>query len=77
MISLLRHYSIAFLLIVSIITAVHGQDWKALGVDELFQRARETAFAGKREEARTMLLTILERSPDYTDVRIFLARTYA
>jgi YaiO family outer membrane protein len=77
MISLLRHYSIAFLLIVGITTAVHGQDWKALGVDELFQRARETAFAGKREEARAMLFTILERSPDYTDVRIFLARTYA
>jgi YaiO family outer membrane protein len=66
-----------FLLIVGIITTVHAQDWKSLGVDELFQRARETAFAGKREEARAMLLTILERSPDYTDVRIFLARTYA
>jgi YaiO family outer membrane protein len=77
MTSLLRHYSIAFLLITSILTTVHGQDWKTLGVDELFQRARETAFAGKREEARAMLLTILERNPDYTDVRIFLARTYA
>lgn len=77
MISPLRHYIAALLLITSIITAVHGQDWKALGVDELFQRARETAFAGKREEARAMLLTILERSPNYMDVRIFLARTYA
>jgi YaiO family outer membrane protein len=77
MISPLRLYIAALLLIMGIATAVHGQDWKALGADELFQRARETAFAGKREEARAMLLTILERSPDYADVRIFLARTYA
>ena len=77
MISLLRYNITALVLITSIITTVHGQDWKALGVDELFQRARETAFAGKREEARAMLTTILERSPDYIDVRVFLARTYA
>jgi YaiO family outer membrane protein len=77
MISLLRYNIAALVLITSIITTVHGQDWKALGVDELFQHARETAFAGKREEARAMLTTILERSPDYIDVRVFLARTYA
>lgn len=54
-----------------------AQEWKTLGVDELFEKARQTAFDGKREEARTMLITILERAPDYTDVRVFLARTYA
>jgi YaiO family outer membrane protein len=54
-----------------------AQDWKALTVDEIFQQAREKAFNGKREEAREMLLFILEKSPDYSDVRILLGRTYA
>ncbi len=56
---------------------VHAQEWKKLDGDALFALAREKAFNGNREEARTMLLEILSRSPKYADVRILLARTYA
>lgn len=46
-------------------------------VDEAFMEARELAFDGQREEARKLAYAILERSPDYHDVRILVARTYA
>lgn len=46
-------------------------------VDEAFMEARELAFAGEREEARTLAYAILEKSPNYHDVRILVARTYA
>ncbi|HET8866047.1 MAG TPA: YaiO family outer membrane beta-barrel protein [Gracilimonas sp.] len=46
-------------------------------IDEAFQQARELAFDGQREEARELAYAILERSPDYHDVRILIARTYA
>ncbi|WP_421872196.1 YaiO family outer membrane beta-barrel protein [Marinoscillum sp.] len=58
-------------------SAVYAQDWKRLGSDELFALAREEAFDGKREAAREKLFFILEKSPDYADVRILLGRTYA
>ena len=46
-------------------------------VDELFEQARELGFAGQRQEARDICTRILERSPDYHDVRVFLGRLYA
>ncbi len=46
-------------------------------VDELFQRARQEAFAEEYEEARRLCRLVLERTPDYHDVRILLARTWA
>ncbi|MBT1700746.1 YaiO family outer membrane beta-barrel protein [Fulvivirgaceae bacterium PWU4] len=58
-------------------TGCFAQDWTTLGADDLFLLAREKAFNGKREEARTMLQHILQKSPDYHDVRILLGRTYA
>ncbi|HTX20189.1 MAG TPA: YaiO family outer membrane beta-barrel protein [Bacteroidota bacterium] len=48
-----------------------------LGVDELFTIARQRAFNGHRAEARVLLKAILQRSPDYVDVRVLLGRTYA
>ncbi len=45
--------------------------------DELFAQARRLAFSGKREEARKICVSILERTPDYYDVRILLGRLYA
>ena len=54
-----------------------AQEWKSLGVDDLFAVAREEAFDGKRQEAREKLLHILESSPNYAEVRILLGRTYA
>lgn len=54
-----------------------AQEWKSLDSDALFLEAREEAFNGKREQAREKLRFILEKSPNYHDVRILLARTYA
>lgn len=54
-----------------------AQDWKALDADVLFARARQEAFNENRVLAREMLHHILETSPDYHDVRVFLGRTYA
>lgn len=45
--------------------------------DEAFKTARELAFDGKRSEAQDSLLLILTKYPNYHDVRIFLASTYA
>lgn len=77
--SMIRYYFQAVLctMLLGMAHAVWAQDWKQAGVDDIFQQAREKAFNGKRDEARTMLLYILEVSPDYHDVRILLGRTYA
>lgn len=55
----------------------YSQDWKQLDVDDLFKLARQTAFDGKREQAREMLQEVLRRTPTYYEVLVFLARTYA
>lgn len=47
------------------------------GVDSLFQQARHFAFNGQREKAREVLNQILLTSPNYSDVRILLGRTYS
>lgn len=48
-----------------------------LSVDELFEKARTEAFDGNYDRARALCNSILERVPEYHDVRILLARTYA
>jgi YaiO family outer membrane protein len=57
----------------------HAQDVDTLKMssDELFTLARQKAFAGKREDARTLCRTILARSPSYYDARILIGRTYS
>jgi YaiO family outer membrane protein len=45
--------------------------------DQLFMKARQEALTGDREEARRLCRVILARNPEYVDVRILLARTYA
>lgn len=63
-----------------VLVGVHlsmGQTERRVNVDSLFSVARELAFAGQRDSARTLLNRALEVSPDYTDIRIFLARTLA
>jgi len=54
-----------------------AQDWKQLDVDDLFKLARQTAFDGKRAQAREMLQEVLRKAPTYYEVQVFLARTYA
>ena len=51
-------------------------DTLALGADELFRIAREEAFNGNRTKSRLYLNKVLENSPTYSDVRVFLGRTY-
>lgn len=50
---------------------------KKLNLDDLFEKARTLAFQGNQKEAREICKTILEKKPDYHEVRVFLARTYA
>src|SRR5688572_17150878 len=57
--------------------SLQGQDFEYTGVDETFKVARNEIFLGNRERGIELLKNILERSPDYYDVRILLARTYA
>lgn len=45
--------------------------------DELFAAARKLSGQRHREEARVLLRKALQRSPDYHDIRIYLARTLA
>ncbi len=45
-------------------------------VDYLFQKARNLAFNKQRAEARAICRQILLKSPDYTDVRVLIGRTY-
>lgn len=47
------------------------------GVDRIFEAARELAYDDKFSTSQKWLKYILEEAPDYTDVRIFLGRTYA
>lgn len=56
---------------------LQAQDWKHQSADEIFAVARQEAFAGNRIDARHKLNFILERSPEYYEVQIFLGKTYS
>lgn len=45
-------------------------------LDELYLQARDLAFQGKRQAARAICTSILERSPNYHDARLLLGRLY-
>ena len=70
------------LLLLTLLLSLSGMasaqmDTAAMDSDELFQIARTNAFTGQREYARKLCRMILEKSPEYADVRILLARTLA
>ena len=46
-------------------------------IDALFKRARNLAYNKEFEPSRKILNAILEKKPDYYDVRSFLGRTYS
>ncbi|MES2630143.1 MAG: YaiO family outer membrane beta-barrel protein [Bacteroidota bacterium] len=73
---IIRSAGIAILLTLAQLTFAQT-DTLSMGSDDLFKIARDEAFNGNREKARTYLKTILVKSPGYDDVRIFLGRTYA
>ena len=64
-----------FILIVFSFIKLYAQN--SLTVDDLFKQAHEVAFQQKdRTKAREICYEILQRSPKYTDVSVFLARLY-
>ena len=62
-------------LLFGVVGLAHAQETS--DPDELFRQARELAFSRQREQGRALAYRILERSPGYHDVRIFIARTYS
>jgi YaiO family outer membrane protein len=70
-------YVLLFVLSISMPLGIHAQDlWKSKSADEIFELARKQAINGNREQARVMLLYVLDTSRDYHDARILLGRTY-
>ncbi len=53
-----------------------ANNYHSLGVDDQFYKARDLAFAGNYDNARVLLKNVLNGSPNYSDVRILMARTY-
>lgn len=72
-----RRLPTAFLLLITCHVSLAQIDTLKRSSDELFELARQEAFAGKRAEARTLCRAILARNPSYLDVRILMGRTYA
>jgi len=72
-----RSVQITILFVLALQSVLTQTPTDSLGAEELFFRGRELAFAGQRDSARVLLLRALEKSPDYADIRILLARTYA
>ena len=67
-------YSVFLLLVFLINTAITAQ---TLSSDEYFQEARKTAFDQKDYPAAIKLCNLaLQKSPDYTDIEVFLGRLY-
>jgi tetratricopeptide (TPR) repeat protein len=52
-------------------------DTDKLDSDQLYQLARQKAFAGDRDEARRLCSIIVARNPSSLDARILVGRTYA
>lgn len=70
----MKRYS-SFLLLLLLPLSMNGQ--QNLSADELFTKARTTAFEQKDYPASiTLAKQALAKSPDYTDISIFLGRLY-
>ncbi len=69
------YYSLLFCLCSLFITAQEKAAYTG-NPDSSFFTARELAFAGNRVAARDTLNTILTVYPEYTDVRVLLAKTH-
>lgn len=65
------------ILLFCVISIRAQSDYNGKSTDDLFQLAREKAFNGEREEARTICRFILVKSPNNTEVKTLMARTYA
>jgi YaiO family outer membrane protein len=63
-------------IIFGINSSAQTQPQDTTNVDDMFQKARNLAFNGKRAEARKICYEILKKHPDYYDVRVLLGRTF-
>ncbi len=68
-------YPLLLMLIISGFVAVKADAQQTHDVDNMFEKAREYAALGEYSEARSFALQILDVTPQYHDVRVFLART--
>lgn len=68
---------VCLILMLSVVVPLQAQK-NNLTVDELYEKARITAFEdGDYEQARKLAYKALERSPTYHGIRIFIARTFS
>ncbi len=58
-------------------TMLRFSNQQAVDLDKMFIRARSLALKGSRTEAREICKNILEKKPEYYDVRVLLGRLYA
>lgn len=72
----MKPYIISLLISVLSTITIYGQDID-LSSDELFSRARNVAFESKDyPQAINLIKSALNKSPEYTDLHIFLGRLY-
>ncbi|SOE20238.1 outer membrane protein, YaiO family [Spirosomataceae bacterium TFI 002] len=66
------------ILILCIATSIYGFGQNgSFDPDQAFKKARTEAFEGNRNEAITLLKTIIEKYPNYDEIRLFLASVYS
>ncbi|MDB5196772.1 MAG: hypothetical protein JWP88_1143 [Flaviaesturariibacter sp.] len=59
------------------VSSLYGQTDSIGDPDAAFKTAREFAFSGKRQQGRDLALRIVEKYPNYLEIRTFIGRTYA
>ncbi|MHB1050662.1 MAG: YaiO family outer membrane beta-barrel protein [Bacteroidota bacterium] len=71
------HCLLIFVILIANTFAFAQSPYDRLSSDELFTLAREKAFKQEHSSARQLLRIALNKTPEYTDIRLFLARVYA
>lgn len=76
---MVKYLSLIVLLLFCLINQSFAQETVESGrtSSDDFKRARELAFAGDREEARSICYEILKQNPAFYDARILIGRTFA
>jgi YaiO family outer membrane protein len=72
-----QHCTLIIMMLMACSCMFAQSQYERLSSDELFTLAREKAFNKDHGAARHLLRIALNKTPDDTDVRLFLARVYA
>lgn len=65
-------------LLLFFLTSVTGQEYAYTGnTDASYFTARDLAFEGKRSDARDILIGVVTRYPEHTDVQCLLVKIYS